>query len=74
MIFITVLTTPENWEEERQGICILMPITYIRLKVKKYSGFRFPVVAQWLTNPTNNHEVSGSMPGLVQWVKDPELP
>ena len=26
------------------------------------------------TNPTKNHEVSGSIPGLPQWVKDPELP
>ena len=32
-----------------------------------------PVVAQWLTNPTRNHEVSGLIPGLAQWVKDPEL-
>jgi len=27
-------------------------------------------VVQWLTNPTRNHEVSGSIPGLAQWVKD----
>ena len=26
-------------------------------------------MAQWLTNPTKNHEVAGSVPGLVQWVK-----
>ena len=25
-----------------------------------------PVVAQWLTNPTKNHEVAGSIPGLAQ--------
>ena len=25
-----------------------------------------PVVAQWLTNPTRNHEVVGSIPGLAQ--------
>ena len=29
-----------------------------------------PVVAQQLTNPTRNHEVVGSIPGLAQWVKD----
>ena len=35
---------------------------------KKKSGV--PAAAQWLPNPTRNHEVVGSIPGLDQWVKD----
>ena len=33
-----------------------------------------PIVAQWLMNPTRNHEVVGSIPVLAHWVKGPELP
>ena len=36
---------------------------------KEYS-LGVPIVAQWLMNPTRNHEVLSSIPGLVQWVKD----
>ena len=33
-----------------------------------------PAMAQWLMNPTRNHEVEGSIPALAQWVNDPALP
>ena len=33
-----------------------------------------PVVAQWLTNPTRNHEVAGLVPAPAQWVNNLALP
>ena len=39
-----------------------------------FSSGGVPVMAQWLTNPTRNHEVAGSVPALAQWVNDPALP
>ena len=37
--------------------------------VKLFGGV--PIVVQWLTNLTRNHEVVGLIPALAQWVKDP---
>ena len=36
----------------------------------KNSEIGVAVMAQRLMNPTRNHEVAGSIPGLDQWVKD----
>ena len=38
--------------------------------IKTYGTGEFP---KW-HNPTRNHEVVGSIPGLIQWVKDLVLP
>ena len=43
-------------------------------KKEKKKRMGVPVVAQWLTNPTRNHEVEGSIPDIAQCIKDPALP
>ena len=49
------------------------------LKISPHSShfkklfFRVTVITQWLTNPTRNHVVASSIPGLAQWVGDPVL-
>ena len=45
----------------------------IKLKTKQKLILGVPIVAQWLTNPTRNHEVAALIPGPAQWVKDLEL-
>ena len=55
------------------GVCLIKKITCNYSAIKK-ERMGVPVVAQGLTNPTRNHEVVGSIPGLAQWVKDLSLP
>ena len=50
--------------------CCNYPSQKLEQKIPKLG---VPVVAQWLTNLTRNHEVVGAIPGLAQWVKDLSL-
>ena len=45
-------------------------VTEFYSAIKKNEFFGVPLVAQWLTNPTRNHEFMALIPGLAQWVKD----
>ena len=43
--------------------------------LSKGGQIRVPIVAQWVKNPTSNHEDASSIPCLLaQYIKDPELP
>ena len=59
-------------------VCFLEFInSQISLVISKRTDLGVPVVAQWLTNLTRNHEDAheavGSIPGLARWVKDSAL-
>ena len=57
----------------RLGSGVAVVVVSLQFNSKK-TNQGVPVVAQWLTNPTRNHEVAGSVPALAQWVNDPALP
>ena len=44
------------------------------MNTSKKDNIGGPIVAQWLTNLTRNHEVVGSIPSFAQWVTDLALP
>ena len=56
---------------ERDVLWVGKSPSSIYRKIKKRTGV--PIVAQWLTNPTRNHEVVGFIPGLAQRVNDSAL-
>ena len=49
---------------------MLSPICAILKKKKKRIQMGLSVLAQWVMKPAGIHEDPGSIPGLIQWVKD----
>ena len=62
-----------NWKTSFK-MAINTYLSIITLNVNRRNAPGVPIVAQWLTNPTRNHEVVGLVPDLAQWVKDLALP
>ena len=50
-----------------------MDFILVALTAMKKQAFGSSCRGATETNPTRNHEVAGSIPGLAQWVKDPAL-
>ena len=64
-------------------VSLIMPplhTNYLTVNLLQFSSicekgmWGVPIVTQWLTNPTRNHGVAGSIPALAQWVEDLALP
>ena len=51
---------------------IIKEIYFLFFLKNRISGV--PVMAQWLTNLTRNHEIADSIPAISQWVTDSVLP
>ena len=67
-----------GFKDVAQGCCLFSSSPGNTVKEEMLASLKnvcdgeFPV-AQWLMNPTRNHEVAGSIPALAQWVNDPAL-
>ena len=72
-IFYAILTL-NRWEKNLESSVNYNVKTSVLIFHIRIDVIGVPVVAQWLTNPTRNHEVVGSVPALAQWVNDPALP
>ena len=59
---------PRSWSWGKK--VLFVGVATLEWKEKQIRSSRGTVEA----NPTRNHEVVGSIPGLIQWLKDPVLP
>ena len=64
--------TLRNWKKKKKKKEFL-PGEIAVYQETKCQTWGVPIMTQKLTNLTSIHEDADSIPGLVQWVKDPAL-
>ena len=69
---ITILVDVNSVNKEEPHGQVVYEWSLAEYALEKRTGA--PILVQWLTNPTRNHEVVGLILGLAQWVNNPALP
>ena len=74
-----LIPSPAQWVKDLVQVATVAQSRSLAMQLHTLWGSQkrkrgVPIVVQWSTNPTRNHEAAGPIPGPAQRVGDPALP